>query len=79
MYICLECGAVFEEPETWEEGRGEFWGFPCSETVSGCPECGGDYEEALQCAECGEWFFTDELDDGLCEDCQEEEIEDDNI
>lgn len=72
MYICLECGAVFEEPETWEEGRGEFWGFPCSETVSGCPECGGDYEDAVKCRRCEEWHSEDELTDELCECCQDE-------
>ena len=72
MYKCIECGAIFEEPKTWEEYRGEYWGCPCSETMSGCPECRGDYEEAVECTRCGEWCFEDELDDGLCEVCQDE-------
>ena len=71
-YRCCDCGAVFDDPATWEESRGEFWGFPCTETMSGCPECEGDYEEAFRCTRCGEWCFEDELDDGLCKDCQEE-------
>ena len=74
MFKCTECGCVFEEGEeaTWEESRGEFWGVSCSETMSGCPECQGDYEEAFECKGCGEYFFEDELDDGLCESCQDE-------
>ena len=75
-YKCVECGAIFEEPATWEEDRGEFWGVSCSETMSGCPECHGDYEEAFECKECGEYFFEDELYDGLCESCQEGEDDD---
>ena len=72
-YKCIDCGFVFEEGEeaVWEEDRGEFWGAPCSERVSGCPKCHGDYEEASECTECGEWHFTDELDDGVCPKCQE--------
>ena len=70
MYKCVDCGAVFDEPDTWEESRGEYWGFPCTETVCGCPECRGDYEEAFECEECGEWFFKDELEDELCKECQ---------
>lgn len=75
MYKCCECGAIFEEGEeaVWEEDRGECFGFPCSETMSGCPECQGGYEEVFECKECGEWFFEDELNEnGLCESCLEE-------
>ena len=75
MYRCIECGQVFDEPDTWKEDRGEFWGVSCSETMSGCPECQGDYEEVFECEECGEWFFEDELEDGLCEKCAEERLE----
>jgi len=48
MYKCNDCAAVFDEDEiaTWQESRGEFWGFPCTETLSGCPHCfSGDIEE----------------------------------
>lgn len=44
-YICLECGCEFDVPARWEESRGEFWGVPCSETMYGCPDCEGDFEE----------------------------------
>ena len=54
MQKCLECGKVFEDDEVahWEEDRGEFWGVPCTETVSGCPHCRGDYDEAIKCDSC---------------------------
>lgn len=45
MYKCFDCGYEFDEPITWQESRGEFWGAPCYETVCGCPNCKGEYEE----------------------------------
>lgn len=42
-YHCLECDREFDEPDEWEEDRGEFWGVPCSERMSGCPYCRGEY------------------------------------
>ena len=77
MFKCGECGAVFLEPKIWEESRGEYWGTPCYETVCGCPECGDHFEEAFECEECGEWFFKDELDDGICEECLNKKGEND--
>jgi DNA-directed RNA polymerase subunit RPC12/RpoP len=78
MQICLECGKTFEddEIECWQESRGEFWGEPAYENMSGCPHCGGAYEEAYECENCGEYFTLDELDENhLCEDCREDEEE----
>lgn len=39
--ICADCNNIFGEDEiaTWQEDRGEFWGMPAYETVSGCPFC----------------------------------------
>lgn len=75
MYKCVDCETVFEEDDIaeWEESRGEFWGVPCTERVSGCPRCKGDFKRAYECESCGEWFFRDELEDGLCKSCQDEE------
>ena len=77
MYKCVDCGHVFEDGEqaVWNEDRGEYFGMPCSETMTGCPKCHGYYEEAHICDGCGEWFLDDELYDGLCGGCQEEEDE----
>lgn len=63
-YICDKCGHVFDEDEagviyeTVGEGvmRGPYPAENC------CPECGStDFYEAQECAECGEWFFEDEM------------------
>lgn len=44
--ICNNCGKTFDEPASWRESRGEFWGSPCYETLYGCPFCGDeDIEE----------------------------------
>lgn len=73
-FKCLECGHIFEEGEEacWNESRGEFWGTPCSEEVSGCPSCGGDYEETTPCEICGSEHLDDELFGGVCEECIDE-------
>lgn len=70
-YKCLDCGNIFEEGEQarWNESRGEFWGVPCSEEMSGCPLCHGDYEETVPCAICGSEHLDDELSGGVCNDC----------
>jgi len=41
MLKCEDCGSIFDDDElaTWREDRGEFWGQPCFETVTGCPHC----------------------------------------
>lgn len=74
-FICLDCGYIFDEDEVavWHEGRGEYWGTPCSETVSGCPRCQGDYVETYQCAVCGEWitdtYIKLNTGDRICDQC----------
>lgn len=71
MYICKECGHIFEEGEqsTYIERHDEVDGFP--EYFSCCPVCGGDYEEAVICEACGGAFHPD--DDRMvgkwCKDC----------
>lgn len=46
MYICGECGMIFDEIAHWEESRGEFWGQPAYERMSGCPYCHStDFDE----------------------------------
>ena len=71
MYICLDCGAVFDEPQHWEEKHGLTHG-PYEE-FSGCPECGGAYAETFKCSCCDEWIdgdYIETADDGrYCEAC----------
>lgn len=74
-FICLECGCIFDEEDAamWQESRGEFWGVPCSEAVSGCPICKGDYVRTYRCGCCDKWIDCDyiELASGerICENC----------
>ena len=38
-----------------------------------CPYCGHeDFEEAVQCKVCNQYFFYDELTYGVCEDCKDD-------
>lgn len=53
-YICLECGHLFNEPYEYSETHG--FGAPPYEELSGCPVCGGSYDEAVECDDCGELF-----------------------
>lgn len=73
MFKCYECGATFSEPESYQERVGEYFGTPAYVDRCCCPNCRHDeYEEVHQCEICGEWFFDEELDDGICEDCIDE-------
>lgn len=69
MYKCVECGHLFEEGEEakWSEDRGECWGAPCYQEMSGCPACEGAYEEAYPCKMCGS--YEDVTDIKYCEEC----------
>jgi len=74
-FICLDCECIFDEDEisVWQEDRGEFWGVPCGETVSGCPSCGGAYVEAHKCDECDKWITGEYIKttsgQRICENC----------
>lgn len=74
MYICLDCGHIFGEGEesNWSESRGEFWGVSCSEDVSGCPLCHGDYEKAVMCEKCGAYHLEEDINGGICDNCLDE-------
>ena len=69
MYRCEKCHHLFEEGEqaTYEESRGEYYGSPCSQTLSGCPLCGSGYEEVFPCEICGS--YDHEADEKYCVDC----------
>lgn len=45
-YKCNDCNCEFDEPDSYEEYMGEFWGTPAYETFYRCPYCkSDDYEE----------------------------------
>ena len=46
MIRCNDCTHLFDAPAQWNESRGEFWGQPAFELMTGCPHCySTDYEE----------------------------------
>ena len=57
MFVCLECGNLFEEPEHWEETHG--LSTPPYEQWSGCPRCRNGYVETFRCNCCDEWIIDD--------------------
>ena len=70
MFICLDCGNVFEDPKRWEETHGLDYG--PYESYSGCPYCSGAYTETYCCDACGEWITGSyvEIDDSkYCDNC----------
>ena len=70
---CTDCGYVFdyEDATAVKEDHG-FDDFP--EIFRICPNCGGDFEDAADCCECGEAFTENELYSGWCEKCLRETI-----
>ena len=75
QYKCTDCGYVFdyEDRRVVKESHGFDDGF--YETFSCCPNCGGDFEDAVECHECGEAFTEDEIyGDKWCEKCLRETI-----
>lgn len=71
MYKCTECGHLFEQGEErrWLESRGEYWGQPVHEETTGCPRCGGGFEETKPCGLCGSEKTEEEMVGGVCLDC----------
>ena len=71
MYICNDCGHVFDdgESQTERDYRGECHGSPSYEEYRVCPVCGGNYDEAVKCAECGDYAAVSDLESGICPDC----------
>ena len=75
MYICKECGRIFEEPKHHYGEHLEHFGFPCREGWTGCPSCGGVYTEAFKCDGCGEYIMGEYIKtidyQYYCKDCIE--------
>ena len=73
MFICLDCGCVFDEPKHWIETHG-LDSLPYEEW-DGCPSCGGTYAETYKCDNCGDWINGEYVklknSDNFCENCYE--------
>ena len=81
MLICVECGAVFEQPQHVIERHG--LDTPPYEEYDACPNCGGsNLHEARRCDVCGNWITGGYVltIDGcrICDDCYtRHDVEDD--
>lgn len=61
MYICTECGEVFDNISWRIEPHGE--------ELCGCPYCGGTAQKAKKCGVCGLYYSEEELSGGVCDEC----------
>lgn len=71
MYICLDCGHIFETSRKYIETHG--LDSPPYEEWNGCPRCGGVYIETFKCDLCGQYvedeYITTNKGDIICENC----------
>ena len=81
MYICTKCNHVFEEGEAKviHENHGSCFGFPAVESFSVCPICEGEYEEAVKCSICEEYHLEEDLTNGICDYCLDNEVDYDKV
>lgn len=73
MFVCLECGRLFEDPACWQETHG--FDYPPYEERSGCPYCYGSYAKTYECDCCSKWIVNDHIKIGkerYCQDCYTE-------
>lgn len=70
MWICNDCGTVFENPREYYEHDTGYHGMDC-------PHCGSDdIDEAERCAECDEWVNEKNLVNFFCPACIEKHAND---
>ena len=69
MFICLDCGNVFDEPATYVEHHPYGSGY-ADEEFCVCPYCRGDCAPAIQCEQCGEYYIEEEMHNSIiCSTC----------
>lgn len=73
MYLCLECGHVFDEAKCYIETHN--MDTPPYEMRRGCPNCSGSYVKATLCSQCGElvtgYYAVLKDRSVLCDNCYE--------
>lgn len=83
MYKCYECGLEFDEPKIYSEDctPGESFekgSFCCK--YRGCPRCGENFGELIECDACGDQIFIEDSfctsKGRVCSLCEEESDED---
>lgn len=70
MYLCANCGEMFDSPNEVNDFVSEYWGAPVTHTTCVCPSCGSDeFDEMEKCLICrNEWVAPGEE---LCECCHD--------
>ena len=61
MYRCLDCGAEFDEPQSWRERTGVQTddGYQEIIRVAVCPRCHGpEYVTIVMCRVCGTYYLA---------------------
>lgn len=73
MYKCDKCGKVVEQLPLCKDTI-DFDGYSYTVQEFGFNECkcGGEFEEAVRCPICGEWFIENTVD--CCDKCFEENL-----
>ena len=73
MYICVDCGFVFEETEVDFESynHADHGDRPAVEEWACCPACKGAFTDAVKCKMCENWFDEVHLFGGVCDKCIE--------
>ena len=70
MYYCNDCKKWFNEPETYTETVGEYWGFPAEEEFACCPHCNSwDFISKEEYEENEDEYEYKEIDDKECINC----------
>ena len=78
MYVCSDCGRLYEDQPVVTERHGELDGNWC-ETLPDTCSCGGNIEEAVKCAVCDDWYAPDSLTEGVCRYCLHHELTAENV
>lgn len=73
MWMCEQCGDVYEELPTHDEDFGYDVGIgrvSAVQTMVDSCHCGGNFVEATECDECGE-YFEKNGEQSICDKCLE--------
>ena len=71
MFVCLDCGKIFDVTKHYVETHG--LDHPRYEEWDGCPLCGGAYAATYKCDECDCWITGEYIkttsSQRICEHC----------
>ena len=69
MYLCANCGRMFDSPDEVEDFTSEYWGATVRHYTTVCPNCGSDdFDEMDKCQVCGNDIPPGEK---ICENCHD--------